>query len=118
MIKFLNILLILSLLTLPLTMRAADLLFEIPNKVKKEINPGENFNLIAKVSNQSTENQEIEIKIKEVASPFKFILDYSKLRILKNTSSNKIIGIQVPTTCKAGEYNLVLKVSKDRKSVV
>ena len=98
-----------SLLTLPFTMGAADLSFDIPNKVKKEINPGENFNLIAKVSNQSTENQEIEIKIKEVASPFKFILDYSKLRILKNTSSNKIIGIQVPTTCKAGEYNLVLE---------
>lgn len=88
----------------PFSLKAADIQFSILNDDKKELDPGSTFNLIAKLVNHSSDNAVVEVQVTDTLSLIRPILDYSALTILKNVTSNRVLGFQIPSTCSAGEY--------------
>ena len=80
----------------PFTIKAADIQFSILNTAKREFEPGATINLISKFVNHTSEDALVEVKILDPLALVRPIVNYSSLAIPKNTSSNRVLGIQYP----------------------
>lgn len=79
------------------------------NDKKKEVDAGININVLIMFSNQTNQDKEFQIKINTLGNSWKLISDYSSVHIEKNSSLNKIIGIQIPHNSSAGDYTIELE---------
>lgn len=76
---------------------------------KWEVDAGINMNVLIMFSNRTNQDKEFQIKIKTLDNNWKFIADYSSVQIEKNSSINKIVGIQIPNNSSAGDYSIELE---------
>lgn len=79
------------------------------NDKKKEVDAGINTNVLIMFSNHSNTDKEFQIKINTLGDNWKLITDYSSVRIEKNSSINKIVGIQIPGNLNAGDFSVELE---------
>lgn len=93
----------------PFTIKAADIQFSILNTAKREFEPGATINLISKFVNHTSEDALVEVKILDPLALVRPIVNYSSLAIPKNTSSNRVLGILVPSNCDAGNYSIEIE---------
>lgn len=90
----------------------SELELKILNAQKKEVEPGASINVLAVINNPSDTDKEIQIRFSDNQPNWKFISDYSSIKIEKNANLKKIIGIKVPQNFFAGDYKIVLEAVK------
>jgi len=109
MFRVLKIILILILLCLSVLVTAGNLEIKFPNISKKDVDPGTNINIMVKITNLGDTTEDFQIRINSNDVSFKLISDCSSIQIEKNSSINKIIGIQISNTIKAGDFSIELE---------
>ena len=77
---------------------------------KKEVEPGMTINVLVIINNPTNEDKVAQIRISNNDANGKLIADYSSIKIEKNSSLRKIIGIQISQNIRAGDFNLTLEV--------
>ena len=116
MFRVLKIILLLILLSLSVLATAGNLEIKFPNILKKEVDPGANINVLIKITNQGDTDEDFQIRINNNNGSFKLISDCSSIQIEKNSSINKIIGIQISNTIKAGSFSIELEALENPDS--
>jgi len=79
------------------------------NENKKEVDAGNNMNVLIMFSNPTDTDKDFQIQINTQDNNWKLIADYSSVRIEKNSSINKIVGIKIPNNFNAGDYAVELE---------
>lgn len=87
------------------------------NGGKKELDAGSNFNLLLNINNTSDSTKSLQVLFLSKDSVFKALMDYSSLKIDKGSNINKIIGIQIPSYCRSGDYTLQVKIVDNAQRV-
>ena len=81
-----------------------DVVVKLTNDKKREVDAGVNINVVVNLTNKSNTDKVIELRLKTKGEGWKFISDYSNLNSDKNASVNRIIGIQIPSNLRAGDF--------------
>lgn len=109
MFKSLKAILFFSLLCQPIFANVGDLEIKLLNGGKKELNAGSNINVLIMLTNRSSTDKELQIRLSNKGYGWKLISDYSSIRIDKTSSTNKILGIQIPNNWDAGDFTIELE---------
>jgi hypothetical protein len=87
----------------------SNLELKLLNEKKKEVDAGVNMNVLIMFTNHANTDKEFQIQLNMLGDNWKLISDYSSVRIEKNSSINKIIGIHVPNNFSSGDYSVELE---------
>lgn len=117
MFRVFKIILFLILFCLSLFTTAGNLEIKFPNISKKDLDPGSTINIMVKITNNGDSNKNIKIQINNNNGNFKLISDYSSMPIEKNSSINKILGIQISNTTNAGDFSIELEALENPDSL-
>ncbi len=66
--------------------------------------------MLVVINNPTNEDKEAQIKFSNNEVNGKLIADYSSIKIEKNSSLKKVIGIQISQSIRAGDFNLSVEV--------
>jgi hypothetical protein len=109
MLKIVKTVLLFSFLCQSVLVEADDLEIKLLGGGKKEVEAGANINLMMTITNRSETDKNIQIRFGEKDANWKFLADYSSIRVEKKTSFNKIVGVHVPDNFSAGDYSIALE---------
>ena len=96
-----------------------ELEFKLLNPQKREINPGDNINLMLEFSNQSDSEKTFQLELSSDVQNLRFLSDYSSIKVEKKSTIKKVIGIKIPTNLAAGDVSIpILCKNKESNSEV
>lgn len=77
---------------------------------KKEVEPGVTINVLVIINNPTNEDRQAQIRLSNNDANGKLIADYTSIKIEKNSSLRKVIGIQISQGIRAGDFNLTVEL--------
>jgi hypothetical protein len=84
-----------------------------PNQKKKEVEAGSSINTMLMFANTSEEPKRFAIRLINDDPGIKLISDYSSILINKQSTTNKIVGIVIPTNLRSGDFELQLELIEE-----